>query len=59
VIDSQLRDALANGLGIPGVPERQAPGADVNASPGDSVSQSRKPFGVGSKRSLLDCQLSQ
>jgi len=52
VIDSQLRDALANGFGIAGVAERQAPDADVNASPGDSVSQTSEPFGVS--LSLLD-----
>jgi hypothetical protein len=52
VIDSQLRDALANGLGIPCVPERQAPDVDVNATPGDLVSQTSEPFGAS--LSLLD-----
>jgi hypothetical protein len=59
VINPQFRDANAHGLGIAGVAERQKPDADVDEGKGDSVSQSRKPFGVGSKRSLLDCQLSQ
>jgi len=52
VIDSQLRDALANGLGIPSVPKGQAPDADVNAGASDSVSQTSEPFGVS--LSLLD-----
>jgi hypothetical protein len=59
VINPQFRHAIAHRLGITRVAERQAPDADVDAGAGDSVSQSRKPFGVGSKRSLLDCQLSQ
>jgi hypothetical protein len=52
VIDSQLGDALANGLGIPSVPEQQAPDADVDAGAGDSVSQTSEPFGI--RVSLLD-----
>lgn len=47
MIDPQLRHAIAHRLGIAGVAKRQAPDADVDAGSGDSVSQSRKPFGVG------------
>jgi len=52
VINPQFRHAVAHRLGIAGVAERQASDADVGAGTGDSVSQSRKPFGVGF--SLLD-----
>jgi len=52
VINSQLRDAIPNRLGIACVHKRQAPDADINAGADGSVTQTIELFGIG--LSLLD-----